>query len=140
MTVTTIEAILPPDSIDIILGKNLRFIRMSCGLSQQDLGRAIGVSFQQIQKYENGKNKMSGARMLAMAKHLDIPINDFFRNLDYTTSKNDFPKNVDKTTVELIYLFNSLHSPQTKKALINLIKGQINNQNAQAFTTRTPDD
>ncbi|MFA6280841.1 MAG: helix-turn-helix transcriptional regulator [Bdellovibrionales bacterium] len=139
MKVSTIEAILP-DSIDIILGKNLRFMRMSCSISQQNLGKAIGVSFQQIQKYEKGENKISGARLFAVAKYLDVPIKDFFHSLGLAASKNDIPKDVDKTALELIYLFNSLHSQQTKTALINLIKKQIDNQKTQALTTRSPDD
>ncbi len=58
--------------VDIKLGERLRYLRTSYGLSQAEVGASIGVSFQQIQKYEAGKNRVAVSTMLALADHLGI--------------------------------------------------------------------
>jgi transcriptional regulator with XRE-family HTH domain len=65
-------------AIDAYVGRRIRMRRNALGLSQIALGNAIGVAFQQIQKYEKGTNGVSGQRLLALANALDVPINFFF--------------------------------------------------------------
>ncbi len=66
----------------IIIGKNLRNLRESRGLSQSVLGHALGVSFQQIQKYERGESAMSVLRFHALSRFLAVPYDAFFAGIE----------------------------------------------------------
>ena len=69
------------DEIDVHLGRRLRRRRRLLGLTQQELARACGVRFQQIQKYECAANRMSAARLWQLAEALEAPISYFFEGL-----------------------------------------------------------
>lgn len=69
-----------PDPVDVRIGKKLRAVRMERGMSQGKLGESIGVSFQQVQKYEFGKNRISCSRLDHIAKALDLPHSFFFED------------------------------------------------------------
>ena len=69
---------LQPVPTDILVGKRLRSARALAGLSQRELGEALGVSFHAINKYEKGRNRMSGARMAAASRVLQVPLSYFF--------------------------------------------------------------
>ena len=68
-------------SIDIEIGKNLRRIRKQLKRSQTEIATILGITFQQIQKYENGRNRLSAGNLYILHKTLDIPLDDFFRNI-----------------------------------------------------------
>lgn len=71
---------------DKIIGANLRQFRKSIGLSQNELGEKVGITFQQIQKYENGYNRISASRLWDFCEILEVTPNDFFAgilNADY---------------------------------------------------------
>ncbi len=70
------------NEIDRHLGKRLRQRRRSLGLTQQHIAEAVGVRFQQIQKYECGANRISAARLWLLAKALQSPVGAFFEGLD----------------------------------------------------------
>ena len=67
-----------PNPIDKMVGENLRAMRTMRGLSQQDLGDRIDLTFQQIQKYEKGSNRIAASRLWAFCEILDAPIEAFF--------------------------------------------------------------
>jgi transcriptional regulator with XRE-family HTH domain len=67
-----------PDPIDIHVGKNIRIFRLAKGLSQSELGDAIGVTFQQVQKYEKGTNRVGSSRIVKLAIALGVPVNRLF--------------------------------------------------------------
>ena len=64
--------------IDIIISKNLFRLRKECGYSQQYLADQLGITFQQIQKYEQGKNRISAGRLYHLCDILAVPIERFF--------------------------------------------------------------
>ncbi|OZB16124.1 MAG: hypothetical protein B7X55_08480 [Rhodobacterales bacterium 34-62-10] len=66
------------DPVDAYVGKRIRHRRWKLGLTQQALGQAVGVKFQQVQKYETGTNRVSASRLWYMAKALDVDIHYFF--------------------------------------------------------------
>jgi transcriptional regulator with XRE-family HTH domain len=70
------------NEIDRHLGKRLRQRRRSLGFTQQQIAEAVGVRFQQIQKYECGANRISAARLWLLAKALDTPVGAFFDGLE----------------------------------------------------------
>ncbi len=67
-----------PNPVDIHVGARLRFRRNLVGMSQEQLGRATGLTFQQIQKYERGANRMGASRLFQIARILDVPVSWFF--------------------------------------------------------------
>lgn len=78
-----------PNPIDLHVGQRLRQRRLSLDLTQEELGARIDVSFQQIQKYERGTNRISVARLLRLAEALDVDISYFFADL--SRDPQDFP-------------------------------------------------
>ena len=65
-------------SVDLHVGGKIRDRRKEIRLSQSDLGKETGVSFQQLQKYENGTNRVGASRLAAIAKALGVPVGHFF--------------------------------------------------------------
>lgn len=74
-----------------IIGKNLRNLRESRGLSQTMLGHALGVSFQQIQKYERGDSTLPAFRLYALSRFLDVPYDALFAGIDDHTAPPPSP-------------------------------------------------
>ncbi|WP_273719495.1 MULTISPECIES: helix-turn-helix transcriptional regulator, partial [Bartonella] len=70
-----------PHFIDISIGKRIRHRRIAMELSQKALGSFLGVSFQQIQKYEKGLNRISAKCLLEIAQKLEVPISFFYADL-----------------------------------------------------------
>jgi transcriptional regulator with XRE-family HTH domain len=71
-----------PDPVDIHVGERIRLARNARALAQADLGVEIGVSFQQLQKYENAANRVSASRLFHLSRALDVPISYFFDGID----------------------------------------------------------
>ena len=64
--------------VDSLVGARIRLLRKRRKMSQTELGEAVGVTFQQIQKYENGKNRVGASRLHLVATALDVPIAELF--------------------------------------------------------------
>jgi transcriptional regulator with XRE-family HTH domain len=69
-----------PDPFDKHVGRRVRMRRMMLGMSQQKLGNAIGVTFQQVQKYEKGTNRMGSSRLMQIGQALEVPPTFFFED------------------------------------------------------------
>jgi transcriptional regulator with XRE-family HTH domain len=63
--------------IDVVIGARIRAVRLERGLSQSDVANAIGITFQQLQKYETGKNRIAAATLAALAESLEVQMADF---------------------------------------------------------------
>ena len=72
------------DPLDITIGKQIRFRRNLLGVTQIALARELGISFQQIQKYETGQNKINAAKLYQVATFLKTPLNEFFTEIPDT--------------------------------------------------------
>lgn len=83
-----------PDPVDIHVGRRLRMRRKDLGYSQQALADALGLTFQQVQKYEGGSNRISASKLHAAAMFLKTPVAFFFEGLDD-------PENADNTAADL---------------------------------------
>jgi transcriptional regulator with XRE-family HTH domain len=71
-----------PDPVDVHVGARIRTRRLYIGMNQETLARALGLTFQQVQKYEGGANRVSASRLSQIAKILGVPIAYFFSDLD----------------------------------------------------------
>lgn len=74
----------PPHPVDVHVGRRVRERRMLMGLSQEQLARLLGVTFQQIQKYERGTNRVGASRLVELARILEVPVTWFFEGLEQT--------------------------------------------------------
>lgn len=115
------------NDIDLHLGKRLRRRRRLLGLTQQQLAGAVGVRFQQIQKYECGANKISSARLWAIAAALDVPVGYFFEGLeggrrDASSERGDNGEVLArKETLDLIKAYYQL-GERPRRRLLDLAK------------------
>ena len=78
-----------PNPIDVHVGNRVRMRRMLVGMSQEKLGDALGLTFQQVQKYEKGANRVSASRLYQMASTLGVPIQFFFDDIPLSTQSSD---------------------------------------------------
>lgn len=69
------------DDVDAFVGSRVRIRRMSLGISQEQLGSALGLTFQQIQKYEKGQNRIGAGRLFRIAQVLSVPVQFFYEGL-----------------------------------------------------------
>jgi len=70
-----------PNFIDVHVGNRIRVRRQLIGMSQEKLGELLGITFQQVQKYEKGSNRISASRLYYAAKTLGVPVQFFFDDL-----------------------------------------------------------
>ncbi|WP_329957948.1 helix-turn-helix domain-containing protein [Bartonella sp. 220B] len=108
---------------DISIGKKIRFRRSVMGLSQKQLGNHLGVTFQQIQKYEKGLNRVGAGRLQDIAHILEVPISFFYA--DIATKEEDSTYNHDekitnKDEYQLLKTFRVL-KPEKQKAILRLV-------------------
>lgn len=75
-----------PKTVDIIVGQNVRTIRKAKKISQQQLGDATGITFQQVQKYERGTNRISASTVVAFAQRLHVGLAEIFAGVDLAES------------------------------------------------------
>src|SRR6476646_7825794 len=71
-----------PDPVDVHVGSRIRIRRLLIGMNQETLARALGLTFQQVQKYEGGANRVSASRLSQIADVLGVPIAYFFSDID----------------------------------------------------------
>ena len=113
------------------IAAKLRELRLIAGLSQEKLGELVGVTFQQIQKYEKAKNRICASRLFEFAQILERPMDAFFEGLtaDRTYYNYDFKpakkqkkelEKFDKELLPLIRAFNRIDNIQSKKHLVAL--------------------
>ena len=84
---------------DVHIGRRLRQARLSRGLSQDMLGKKLGITYQQIQKYESGANRIGGSRLWDMCRLLDVPVGFFFEGL---ARVDDADLDQDEENVEVL--------------------------------------
>ena len=76
-----------PSSVDVHVGGRVRVRRRLINMTQETLADLIAVTFQQVQKYERGSNRISASKLFAIAEALEVPISYFFDGLDETTGE-----------------------------------------------------
>lgn len=128
------------NSIDENVGVQLRQRRALLGLSQEKLAEQVGITFQQIQKYEKGANRISASRLFEFSKVLDIPVSFFFENsgnnqniaqgfAEGEQSAFEGPDDVmrRKETLELIRVYYSIENPKLRRDLFKLVRSMAEN-------------
>ena len=126
---------LHPNPIDIHVGKRVRLRRTLLGMSQEKLGKAINVTFQQVQKYERGTNRIGSSRLYQLSQVLDIPVSYFFDDLPIEITARKSPGLTDvkvasfqgdplvkRETLELVRAYYRITDPSVRKRIFELVK------------------
>src|SRR3954464_14033472 len=123
-----------PNPIDVRVGARLRLRRNMLGLSQEKLGKAIGLTFQQVQKYERGASRIGASRLHAISRVLDVPVTFFFDDTDpvRAPATGGFAEPPAETfesdplrrqeTIELVQAYFSIEDAAVRRRLLDLAK------------------
>ena len=122
-----------PSGIDRIVGQRLRWRRRELKLTQEQLGEKLGLTFQQVQKYEKGVNRISAGRLFEMAQVLGITITYFYEGVDdlleepgmLSVHEDDHPPSLpvlDSEAMELIKAFQQIGDKSLRRSLLETIR------------------
>jgi len=117
-----------PNPIDVHVGKRIRMRRLFLGMNQETLANALGLTFQQVQKYEGGANRVSASRLSAMAEILGVPISFFFGDLAVDDEKQTPAEQVSRErmerteTIELIRLYYAIPDENVRQQFLQMVK------------------
>jgi transcriptional regulator with XRE-family HTH domain len=129
--------------MDFILGKKLRDARLEASLSQQMLAARLGITFQQIQKYEKGTNRIAASRLVSIARAVDKPISFFLDEAKEAASAaranakaSDAGSSVDQAS--LIGFFSSIENRRVRRQVIDLMRTIAAAEDARRGGKETP--
>jgi transcriptional regulator with XRE-family HTH domain len=112
------------DAVDMLVGQNIRILRQDRGMSQTELGRKLDVTFQQVQKYENGTNRVGSGRLFKIASTFGVPITAFFDGAHETLNGNAGPSPVamlaEPFALRLLQAFCAVESMDLRRSLAEL--------------------
>ncbi|MDA0663027.1 MAG: helix-turn-helix transcriptional regulator [Proteobacteria bacterium] len=127
-----------PNPVDIHVGKRVRLRRTLLGISQEKLGDAIGLTFQQVQKYERGANRIGSSRLFDLSRVLDVPVSFFFDDMPPEISESSSISGTEsiapagdngeadplakRETLELVRAYYRIKDPAVRKRLFDLTK------------------
>lgn len=131
-----------PSPIDVHVGSRIRLRRTLLGMSQERLGEALGLTFQQVQKYERGVNRVGASRLFDLSRVLDVPISFFFDDMPESVTSafgaqparravgfSDPQENAvaedamsRRETLELVRAYYRISDPALRKRVLDLIK------------------
>lgn len=147
----TVKSASAAGPVDALVGARIRLRRTLLGMSQEKLGAALGLTFQQVQKYERGANKVGASRLYEMSKVLDVPIGFFFDDLlseargsesvshGFSEAPSSFGEGkdagrrfvkpkvnaypaLDEMSQELLLAFRNISDIRVRRQLVNLVK------------------
>ncbi|QCO05908.1 helix-turn-helix domain-containing protein [Azospirillum argentinense] len=119
------------DTVDTHVGGRLRLRRTLLGLSQTELGRRVGLTFQQIQKYEHGTNGIAASRLWQLAGVLDVPVSFFFDDMPDTAPRASEPSDPEtppmgrRETLELVKCYYRIKDPRVRRGIFDLVKATV---------------
>ena len=126
-----------PNPVDVHVGSRVRLRRMMIGMSQERLGDQLNLTFQQVQKYEKGANRIGASRLFAIARILDVPVQFFFEDIpedaDIPAASPDGLREPDNSPfimdfvssaegLQLNTAFSRIENVETRRKLVELVK------------------
>ncbi len=126
-----------PNPVDVHVGSRVRLRRTLLGMSQEKLGEAIGLTFQQVQKYERGANRIGASRLFDLSRVLQVPVSYFFEDMsddvaasspgqirgmaqEHDTYEPD--PMAKRETLELVRAYYKITDPHVRKRLFEMTK------------------
>jgi transcriptional regulator with XRE-family HTH domain len=131
---------MKPNPVDVHVGQRLRQRRVLVGLSQEKLARMVGITFQQVQKYERGANRIVASRLYQLAKVLDVPVSYFFDEISAMAANDsgvthETPESVDgyghdvmaeRETLELVRAYYGIQDDRVRRRAFELLRTLAN--------------
>ncbi|MEK6746609.1 MAG: helix-turn-helix transcriptional regulator [Pseudomonadota bacterium] len=129
--------------IDGYVGKRLKQRRTIMGLSQESVAKAVGITFQQVQKYEKGSNAMNARRLYEFARFMNVPVAYFFEGIDQNITVHNVVsgfaetpaaqfdhdnKASDRESLEMMKSFKRIKEPVVRKRLADLLRAVADNK------------
>lgn len=118
-----------PNPTDVHVGQQLRSRRTELQMSQERLADSLGLTFQQIQKYERGQNRIGASRLLELGKVLEVPVSYFFSALENAipgfaedVANYNHGPSLSRDAAELLELFDSIDDPKLRQQVLQLVK------------------
>ncbi|WP_421784919.1 helix-turn-helix domain-containing protein [Hyphobacterium sp.] len=118
-------------SVDMHVGSRIRLRRQLLKMSQEALGNELGVTFQQVQKYERGANRVGASRLYSLSRVLDVPVSYFFEGLDAEPSGRSDGTD-DRSVIQdliqshdgvaLAQAFSQIETPKVRRRVIELVR------------------
>lgn len=131
-----------PNPVDVHVGSRVRLRRTLLGLSQEKLGDALGLTFQQVQKYERGANRIGASRLFDLSRVLDVPVSFFFDDMSQDVPERspavdpdlnnvshggfDVDPMARRETLELVRAYYRIKDPLVRKRVFELAKALAN--------------
>lgn len=131
-----------PNPVDVHVGSRVRLRRTLLGLSQEKLGDALGLTFQQVQKYERGANRIGASRLFDLSRVLDVPVSFFFDDMSSDIPERRPAEGIDpddmsqggfevdpmarRETLELVRAYYRIKDPLVRKRVFELAKALAN--------------
>ncbi len=122
-----------PNPVDVHVGKRLRQRRTFLGMTQEQLGKALGITFQQVQKYERGTNRVGASRLYDISQVLDVTPQFFFDEMEDDAEKDGgfgekgqapFASDgiMDREIMDLVRAFRRVSNPTVRQRMVDLIR------------------
>ena len=127
--------------VDNYVGRRVRQRRLELGQSQADLADALGITFQQIQKYEHGSNRVSAGRLYAMARYLGVTLDYFFDGVGLPAAKQPISELLfknDKQVIALVRSFIQISDADTRAAVTSLASSIAKAETPQTKPRKKP--
>jgi transcriptional regulator with XRE-family HTH domain len=131
------------NAVDIYVSRRVRAARLGRRLSQEKVADALGVSFQQIQKYESGSNRIGTGRLYAIAKVLELPVAYFFEGIDKNPAKAARADSMSPITdalstkegVRIAVALSRIRDLETRRRIANLLEAIIEDESKGGLLT-----
>ena len=127
-----------PHSVDIHVGKRVRQRRKMMGITQEKLGETLGLTFQQVQKYERGTNRISASKLFEMAVFLKVPVSYFYEDMIAHPSQPRVMESGDSTfehehltsreSRELLLAYYRLPSDKVRRRVMELVRSLVESE------------
>lgn len=114
-----------PDSVDRIVGRNIRIYRLQRGLTQTELADQLDLTFQQVQKYEKGTNRVGSGRLLKIATFLGVPVTALFKGSDEmedTDKQSIFDQLAKPHANRLLQAFARIDDDGLRRTVVQLVE------------------
>jgi transcriptional regulator with XRE-family HTH domain len=117
-----------PDHIDVAVGQRIRIQRLTAGLSQTELAEELGVTFQQVQKYEKGVNRVGAGRLTKIAEVLGSPVSYFFGTNDNGmierrgTASSPLKLLTEPGALRLLQAYGRINDPKLRRSVISMLE------------------
>ena len=121
-----------PDPVDVEVGHRIRIERLARGLSQTALANQLGVTFQQVQKYEKGVNRVGAGRLTKIAEVLGVPVGQFFSGKEVLESEGAAATDLEQASplklltvsgaFRLLRAYSEIEDPNLRRCIVELVE------------------